>query len=257
MNCGFKEKFVRSFGEVLSDDYDSRTFSFEKRILEMECLDLDRYDHSENGIQDGSMDCAVSVSSFNLNSRKHSNHRVLLVEFKLDCTSKNTLGESELLKKELHSREILSSFNISADLISVFIFPKNLKSVYKSKVERWKRGSGGSSFKYWEITTPVDFNEFIKFEENYPYMPVNKAEKIIYELRSALDNGTEPFLKVVEQWYSQASICADRYQLDEFRHIMRVLSENVPRLIERITEKDDREFIESEDYFMEIMNFSD
>lgn len=256
-NCGFKNKYFRNFRDILSQDYGSETFSFDSRVMGMRCIDLDDYEHSENKIQDSTMDCAISVSSFNSNTRKHSNHRVLLVEFKLDCTSKSqTVSETKLHKKETRSRDILNSFQISTDVNCIFIFSNNLKADYQRRLERWKKGSNGSWFQNWTMASPSEFNAIIKFEQDYPYSPVNLESDIKSYIKSSLNNGGESFIAAVEFWFNKASYYKKKFIVDEYKHIMSVLHGFVPTLVDQI-DYDYREYIKSEDYFKKISTFSD
>lgn len=94
--------------EVSQRDY-NKVGIFSNKI---KCLALDDYETKFcGGSKDNTMDAAVGISDYQ-NNRK-VNHRLLLVELRLDYQSSRNLEKSSLVRKIKHSKDLLSESRIA------------------------------------------------------------------------------------------------------------------------------------------------
>ncbi len=251
------EHFKMTFHEILCKDYKDKTFGFEQRILDIKCIDLDSYEHSNGGTIDCTMDCAIGIASFDATRRAFSSHKTLLIELKLDCESKQErVTRSDLSQKVLHSRDLLISLNHSLDSTSIFIFPKNLKSLYERRLKTWSNSNGGSICKDWIILNPGDFNSYIGFQNDYPYLPINNEETIKKGILDAFGKDVYDFIDRVSEWHGEAMRYKRKYNIDEYNHIMTALSNIVPPVLANVNDTEALEYIKYEESFNKIIDFS-
>ena len=153
--------------EVSQRDY-NKVGIFSSKI---KCLALDDYETKFcGGSKDNTMDAAVGISDYQ-NNRK-VNHRLLLVELRLDYQSSRNLDKSSLVRKIKHSKDLLSESRIAPN--SCFIFSEEVAPKAQSWVRRFAREFSAN----WEVMNPIQFNAFIKFESDMPYQPENDLDRI-------------------------------------------------------------------------------
>lgn len=245
--------FMTTFGKVVEKDSGADSFGFSERINAMECIDMDLWEKSISGQTDKTMDCAIGMSTFDDNARRHSFHRLLLVELKMNCRSrKPTIGSTELAGKVRHSCDMLNGHPI--DRAMIFLFPETQRSIYARELYNWQHGSDKKRFKHWKVLNPDQFNNYIGFKEDYPYNPTYKEEMIVQTLLSHIASKDYGELcRALNDWKERLIECQIRYMVEEESHIREVVSKTMRSIFPEISDGDEKEFIEME--FGHIFDF--
>lgn len=139
--CDGYEEYVDSFGNIVEKDSPRKNFGFSKRILEMDCLDMDKIEIAQKGSNEMTMDLLVEISTFDDIRQCSSAMCLLPVELKLNAESFN-LGQRDLLGKDEHTRQYV--LGVGFAMSSVFLFPDTVVSYAMNSINRWKRGTGGN-----------------------------------------------------------------------------------------------------------------
>lgn len=235
-------KFKKTFAEILRKDYDNDTYGFSRDILGILCIEHDAWEKSLSGDDDKTMDCSTSVAVYDNTNNHYSNHRHLMIELKLRCKS-HTLGKDVYLGKIGHSRDLLKGHPVHP--ASIFVFIESVQRKAKSEIAHWRRGSDGSAFKSVIAMTPQNLNDFIGFENQYPYQPINKGEDIRNGL-IGVQGDAEKILQMLAHWKQQAIIHLNAYRHIEYVHICATVSSLADLLLDSISDNIDRELIRLE-----------
>lgn len=248
------KSFISSFGEIIEKDSGNKKFGFLDRILQMQCLDMDLWEKSISGNPDKTMDCAIGIADFDDKTRRHTSTRILLVELKLNTKShKSTLGAKELIEKVRHSVDLLNIQTV--DNHKIFIFPEHQRNIYANELSRWQKGSNRTTFKDWKILNPSQFNNFINFKEDFPYIPINSTETIIESLTTPHKDGEYQLLfDSLSKWKSKLNKYLSNYMKEEASHLRNIVSNTMKQIIPEMPECDDKELIKME--FQNIFDFS-
>lgn len=246
--------FTSTFGSVIAKDSGDKTFGFSERILAMECIDMDLWEKSLSGDADKTMDCAIGISAFDDTTRRHSSHRILLVELKMNCTSrKATISSGELSGKVRHSKEMLIKHTLDKHMI--FLFPETQRSLYARELSRWQRGTDKSIYQNWKVLSPSQFNNYIGFKEDYPYKPIYSEVSISQSLLvPSAKNNYDGLLIELEGWKDKLNECMVRYQSEEVKHIRSVISKTMETILPSMPNGEDKELIKME--YQNIFDFS-
>lgn len=165
-----------------------------------------------------------------------------MIELKLRCKS-HTLGKDVYLGKIGHSRDLLKGHPVHP--ASIFVFIESVQRKAKSEIAHWRRGSDGSAFKSVIAMTPQNLNDFIGFENQYPYQPINKGEDIRNGL-IGVQGDAEKILQMLAHWKQQAIIHLNAYRHIEYVHICATVSSLADLLLDSISDNIDRELIRLE-----------
>lgn len=199
--------------EISQKDY-KKVGIFSNKI---KCLSLDDYEAKFcGGSKDNTMDAAVGISDYQKNRKV--NHRLLLVELRLEYQSIKNLDKSPLIRKIKHSRDLLSGSEI--DQKSCFIFSDKVAPQAKSWVARLSREFSSN----WETMNPTQFNDYIKFESDMPYQSENDLDKIKEELSQRLEKkDLKGFFEISKYWRMEALKYKSRFKLLESAVILKTL----------------------------------
>lgn len=244
-----------SFAEVLEREYKGKSFNFSPRILSVDAISIDDLEMQLTKRRDCTMDTCIGIATHDISrpipdgSFNYSNHRLLFVEFKLKCVSPTALNMSDLKRKASHTRSIFAGNPV--DVSDIFIFPKNLIPPYKNKFNRLKRDANKNEFQYWEVMSPEDFNNYVAFEEDIPYQPINSRENIESSIKGALSGGSSDELEaILNYWRSEATRYLNCYILKEKQHIISAVTDILSEIIPTIEDEEEREYLR-----MEFPNF--
>lgn len=243
-----------TFADVLKRDYKDKTFNFSPRILSMKAVSIDEMELNRTKLLDKTMDTCVGIATHDSLKRygdiiNCSHHRLLLVELKLNCTSSTSITPGPLLGKVSHTRTLLAGYPV--DIADIFIFTKELAASYKRTFINLKKGGNKNAYLYWEAMSPEDFNNYIAFEEDLPFEPINKKEDIISDLTSAYyDMGIDSLIQSLSYWRQQMANYHNSYQLLEEDHVMTTVKETLQTLTPEIKDEDELTYLE-----MEFPNF--
>ena len=243
--CGYFLKFKFLFAEILSKDYPGKDFGFSERVLATVCIDLDAVEIASSGSNDKTMDCVVGVSDYDENRKKHSCHRIMMVEMKLGCKS-FTPKPGDLRGKEKHTETMLVG-NMQEES-RVFLFTTKVIGDAKRRLSSWKRGSDGELYRSWNFLTPKEYNDFIRFAEDYPYVPVTEKEDIRKSFEN-IGNVSENIEKIVEvrnYWLTLAFGYRNKGVEEECNHIKKLVDEEVDAIVNAMEEGDDKELLKLE-----------
>lgn len=249
------EKHKMSFAKVLERDYEHETFGFSQRILTLDAIAIDDWEMQLTNMRDCTMDTCIGIAThdkschFPGNSFNYSSHRLLFIEFKLDCVSPTRVKSSDLKRKVSHTRSIFAGNPL--DRADIFIFPKHLASPYKNTFNRLRLEANKKDYINWEALSPEEFNNYIAFEEDIPYQPINSRENIEQSLSMALKSGDINELdKILSFWRSEITRFNNLYMVQEKHHIMSVVQEILAKSIPSSMDEDDKEYLR-----MEFPNF--
>lgn len=238
-----------SFADVLRRDYKNETYGFSPRVLSMMAISIDEWELLRTQRLDMTMDTCVGIATHDRSKQygsvlNCSNHRLLMVEFKLKCKSPNRVKMTDLLGKVRHTHSLFAGHRI--DQTNIFIFPDGLVSSYRSTLNRFRNGAGKNDYVFWEIMSPEDFNNYIAFEADLPFQPINKKENIINHIKSACgNNNTQRLEASLNHWRNRMEQYWASYQIQEAAHIKQTLREVIEEILPDLS-NDDRQFIEME-----------
>lgn len=187
----------------------------------MECINLDAWEISRNGSNDRTIDTAVGIADFDTIRQTDINHRLLLVELKLDLTGRGfNLRKSELQRKDTHSRQALL-INERVDSATLYLIPEDRKAEARSFYSRWLREPDKSSISHWQFLTPTELNTLIADPADHPYQPQTDPKAISQSISSCID--AESLNKEIETWIQKAQEYATSYNHHESNHIKATL----------------------------------
>lgn len=232
-----------TFGEIVRKDSGDKTFDFSSRILGMQSLDIDKIEDSRGTDKNSTMDLAIGIADFDDTDRTFAKECLLLIELKLNSVTFN-LKPSDLCSKDKHTRE-MDWNNLSLCQTSVFVFPEKVIGKAKSRLSRWRSASDGASMKKWVFLSPADFNEYIKFEEDYPYKPITDFGIIDTKIESFVSN--EQFEACANYIYTEVKekleYFHNHYKEQEVRHIVENLQSTSQRLFPNLPDKIEAEYL--------------
>ncbi|MDE6611848.1 MAG: hypothetical protein K2K22_04725 [Muribaculaceae bacterium] len=236
-------QFKMSFAEILHKDYGDNTYGFSADVLGMLCIDHDAWEKSVSGQEnDKTMDCSTSIAAFDNNRFSYSHHRHLLIELKLKCVAHN-LNKNDYTGKIGHSRSLLTGHPQHPS--NIFIFTEKVQRKAKSDIAQWSRGSGGAIFKSVLAMTPGNLNEYIGFEHQFPYKPLNERQKITEGLTDA-HGDPDKLYKILSYWKEQAALHMGAYRHLEYLHICTTIASISDELLDSLPEGIDKEAIRIE-----------
>ena len=207
--------FSALFRDIVDKDYHGKVFGFSTDVLDMICIDHDRWELSRSRQHDKTMDCSTVIGSYNYMRQSFSNDRHLLIELKLNCKQHN-LGKNDYTGKINHSGELLYPHIIYDK--KIFLFYGSAKGKAKKDVSQWQNGTKGSEFKNILIMNPEEFNNYIGFTDQFPYQPINNASQI----ENDINNNTadiDNLFDVLQKWLDISENYGRLYNLNERRHI--------------------------------------
>lgn len=229
----------KSFAEIVDKDSPGRTFEFSDDVLSMICVDLDAVERARSGANDRTMDCTFGIGRYDARRRSFVSERLLLVELKLNCV-KHTLSASDYIDKVTHTRDLLVGRAMHGS--NIFLFTERVKGRAQRDVFGWSRGSNGKILKTVQIQTPVEFNDYIGFESQYPYKPINDGESISAELE-AVSADASLLADAIEKWKRKALQYRYANNAEEYRHILDTVRSTAGAFAENMAEDVDREYI--------------
>lgn len=225
--CDGYQGFIDSFGNVVHKDSPGKNFGFDDRILAIQCIDMDKAEDAQGGNKDRTMDLVLGLSDFDDARQVYSRNYLLPVELKLNCVAFN-LGAAELLGKDTHTRDYNLGLRFCAT--SVFLFTDQVVAHAQNAINRWKRGSNAKRIKEWKVMTPKIFNSFVKFYEDFPYIPKTDMKVVEQRISAFLAShnvdGCAAYIqgtlgKSMEAYYKVYNMSEIKYVADKLKEIMR------------------------------------
>lgn len=210
---GFDVRYITSLNSIFARDYrGARPFR-----NDFASLDLDTFESDLSGNNDCTMDCAVGISQFD--GQFHTRESLLLVELRNDYKSADHLERDKMLRKVIHSRELLSPMRRIHN-VSVFIFEDRVVN----EARRWIRNLSNqhAEMKVWLVTSVTGFEEIIGTEADFPYVPVTDLTTIEREIRGTGAEVNQLYV-VCEKWFNYAAKFKNRHNLAEVKAILDVV----------------------------------
>lgn len=227
------QKYKKRFSCIINKDYPGKKYGFSPRILGKLCIDMDSIEKDNTGNDNNTMDMVTGIAQFDDIRRVFSKDRFLPVELKLGCKSFDEISKTELLRKDKHTRDLLNSFSVSVDPLSIFLFTKNVAPSAKSIKSRWEKETNGSKIKTWEIKSPEEYNAFIRFEKDFPYKTLTDIEGLKFKINNLFSDGDiDGLIDFIENGKRMAE--AYRYKYNNYNEcgaIADALSESIKSLI--------------------------
>jgi hypothetical protein len=234
------DQYKYTFGEIVDKDSPHQTFGFSRDILNMKCIDIDAIESNMSEQNDQTMDCACSIAKFDVVSRRYTSKKLLLVELKLNCISSRNLTKSVYVGKIDHSRDLLVGEKLHRS--NIFLVTDKVKNSAKHDVYRISKDSNGSKLKNVVVMSPTEFNSFIGFEHNFPYIPINNPNDIIQSIKNA-SKDIDKLVGVIEYWKKEVCCYKSLYNHNEVENIRKNLKIGVHRIINAMPSGYDKEYI--------------
>lgn len=221
--------FTDTFDNVVHKDSPGQNFGFDARVLAMQCIDMDEVEKAQSGSNDRTMDLVLGVSDFDDVKQVHTKKYLLPVELKLNCVAFN-LGTTELLGKDNHTRSY--NLGLGFSTTSVFLFTEDVIGRATNAFGRWRRGTNAKRIKEWEVMTPQQFNSFVKFAGDFPYVPqtdMNIVEQKIYNfIVSKNVDGCADYIqgdlkKKIEAYFHVYNMPEINYVVGKLKDVMRTV----------------------------------
>lgn len=215
-----------TFGNVVQKDSPGKSFGFAKRILDMECWDMDSIEAAQQGSNEMTMDLVLGLQDFDDVRQVATTEYLLPVELKLNCVAFN-LGFGELIGKDEHTRQYDMGVRFGAN--SVFLFTNTVAGQALNVISRWKRGTYSRKMKGWQVMTPSSFNSYIKFMSDYPYQYQTDVKDIEDKISSFLAvgdvDGCERYIKYkvlpkMEECYKVYNKLEIEYVVNQVKQIL-------------------------------------
>lgn len=160
------ETFQKTFKDVIQKDSGNQKFGFSTDFLDMVCYDIDMVVNSLGCNNKESMDCCISIGSYDAGRDIYLNPRWLLVELKLNSqVAKNDRGDLE--DKVIHTIGLIAKGKI--EQVKAFIYPIRVYPRKRSLFESWKKGTDKGKYLFWECLSPKGFEDFLRLRQNIPY----------------------------------------------------------------------------------------
>lgn len=205
--------YVVSLDELCVRDYGASFFP--SSIL---CIDLDRYESSQTGNNDATMDSAVGISDYVNNRESSSRH--LLVELRFDYKSTNNFDYDNMKQKVMHSRSVL----LPEPVNSTVFFLYSSQVAPKAKNDFSRRAKQDKLIATWEATSVDGFLNYIKDKSILPYQPLNNLDNIRNSLEREFNNGgLDEVDGLLVYWMEQMDKYEQRYMRSENEAIVSVL----------------------------------
>lgn len=237
------EDFRQPFLSFFEKDYQGRTFGVRKELLDVTCIDLDKFETAiSGGRNQETMDLAVGIADFDETERKKSSHRLLPIELKLDCISFRSLFKERrnLINKDQHSRELLQAYPLEKK--SFFIFTKPVAPQAERGFNQWGRERGTDFFKEWKALDPDRLSELLRFESDFPYLPITDLKNFQATITKFIE--TQDFSSVfgyLEYLRDLAATHYRKYRLEEVKHISGTVLHIISPLLPQVTQ--DQEYL--------------
>lgn len=240
-NFELKDKVIKSFADIVDKDSPGKTFGFSDDILSMRCVDMDCVEKLIfEAKQDETMDCMVGIGLFSIERREIIKRRMLLVELKMNSRRHN-LKASDYIGKIKHTRNLLMGKDLHPN--HVFLFADGVRGKAKSDVANWRRGSNGKILRSVLVKSPEEFNDYIGFESQYPYIPENSEVGIRSSIMSvssdidALSHSIEEWKKLMEEYRYR------RNNSQEAEHILKTVRAVVSEIKDSFADGFEREYL--------------
>lgn len=221
----YKHRFSYFMGK---DNYQGKNFGFSERILNTLCIDMDEIETDRGGSNKNTMDLTIGIAEYDETLQSFSFNRILPVELKLGCDTFNRIKKKDLLDKDKHTRDLLNSLSILTDKHSIFIFTKEVTPSAIYNKSRWDKESNSNDIKNWKMMSPSDYNEYIKFKEDYPYKAISDLiaiSKTISDLFAQQD--FDRCIDYIDKQKKEAEKYKIKYNLNECQKIAETLISSI------------------------------
>lgn len=201
--------------DVSEKDYPNKVF-FDKSIA---CLDIDKYEKQVGkGNNKETVDAVIGVKNYRQNS--FTDLRLLLVELRMGYKSERGLSKTKLEDKVIHTREHLGTV-YKVDSQNWFIFSNGVIN----RVKHWfnNKSKEGGLIKTCKPLSIDEFNEIVKCENDFPYIPITNLEALKLELTNLYSSDVSSFLRAIKHWLDEALRYDRKYNIEESRHIRTVV----------------------------------
>lgn len=228
-------KYKHRFSYFMGKDYRGKTFGFSDRILDTLCIDMDEIETDRCGNNDTTMDLTLGIAQYDETLQTFSFNRFLPVELKLGCDSFDRIKKTDLLHKDQHTRGLLTELSIVTDKHSIFIFTKEVTPSAINNKSRWDKESNSNDIKYWKMMSPSDYNEYIKFKEDYPYKAIsdlNAISKTISDLFAQQE--FDRCIDYIDNQTKEAERYKIKYNLNECQKIAETLISSINDILTNI-----------------------
>lgn len=239
-----EDKYKQRFSNIVSKDSPGKSFGFTQRIHDTLCIDMDMVEIDNGGDSDNTMDLVVGIAQYDNYRQSFSNKRFLPVELKLNCKSFAGITKKELVRKDRHTRDILNGYSAVVGLHSAFIFPEEVAPSAKNSKSRWNQEANSGNLKNWDMMSPIEYNTYIHFVEDYPYNPqtdINDIKNKIAELFS--NNDIDGLIKFIDYYTKIAEGHKRKYNMNECRAIATALSDSIESLVGKGQDTDIDEYL--------------
>lgn len=214
-NLPISNTFKVSLSDIAIRDY-GKDYGLSKQVS---AVDVDAYETSLSGNNDKTVDSAIGIANYINNSIKSP--RLLLVELRLDYKKKaKNSSISSMLRKEAHSRQLLSF--ASLDKRCFFVFDTDVAPHKRSEIANQKHAN--SLLANWQVLSPKDFIKQFYFTADLPYTPITNINAIIQQGNMFLGNQEwKKLIDLLTYWNKQAEKYSFSNDKEEARAIFNAI----------------------------------
>lgn len=245
-----RKGFLSTLALLSKKDYSGNDYNLPDSA---KALDIDAYEKFLTGQADKTIDAAIGIANYS--NEKLSYQRMLLVELRMgyEGSGKNSKS-SDMKRKEIHTRDILSGSNL--DSRCYFIFEKDVAPLRLRIHNREKEINREIS--NWRIVSPEQFNnEF--FETPPSYEIKTPVDSILQDVDKKIkEQKYHEILSMIKYWQNKEEYYYRRHYLLESNAIHEMISQAIklikPFIDNNQPEQDQFEFILREEFHDNMEN---
>lgn len=213
-------RFLSDLDSLCQRDYGHAYFG--KEVL---CLDMDAVEQSNQGTQDCTMDAATGIADYRNGTT--SNTRLLLVELRLDYKSTANFDYSNMSRKVVHTKGLLSGSMID----SKFYFVFDDKLWQRAQNEFSRRSLSNKEYRAWKAVSPQSFFDDIKFKQDLPFVPETDIDKLKKDISTHLHHDIDKAFDFALFWLGKVDGYRVKNNQNEANAILLAMKEVVDGII--------------------------
>lgn len=181
-----KHSLWKDCGCLLNKDISNRDYPGKNYFNpQIEALDMDSYEKKNcGGNADCTTDAVIGLSS--CRNKTLYDHRLLLVELRMNYQSADTLSKSSMENKVIHTKQLLGSGCLPINRKTIFVFTEKVAPQARHWVEAQKHEGG--EIQNFVVYSVKEFRDNILSYDELPYVAIYDAATISNDFQVFIRN---------------------------------------------------------------------